>query len=120
MRIRALDQNGDFVFGRGRQDYKMGSDAIAQDVQTKLLQFLGEAFWDTEAGVDWINLMRSKNKQNQIALSCRAVMLKAEGVVRVNQVSVSYSEASRGLVISYNLDTVYSRSFTQTVQVSNT
>ena len=103
MRIRAIDTSGDWTFGHGKQNYKQASDAIAQDVQTKLLEFVNDAFWNPSAGIEWINLMQSKNKQNQIALSCRAVMLKAEGVVRVNQVSVAYSAETRGLVISYNL-----------------
>lgn len=120
MIIRAIDETGDWTFGKGKQNYKTGAAAIAQDVQTKLLQFLGEAFWDTAAGIDWINLMRQKNRQNQIALSCRAVILKAQGVVRVSEVSVSFNEASRGLLIKYSLDTIYSRNVSQTVEVTNT
>lgn len=119
MRIRAIDSNHDWTFGKGKQNYRTDSEEIAQDVQTKLLEFLNDCFFNLDAGVDWINLMRQKNKQNQIALSCRAVMLKAEGVVRVNQVSVSYSSASRGLVISYNIDTIFTRNLNQTVEVLN-
>lgn len=119
MKIRGLDQNHDFEFGKGKQNYLSEEKAIALDVKTKLLEFLNDCFWNLSAGVDWINLMRQKNKQKQIALSCRAVMLKAEGVVRVNQVSVSYSEASRGLVISYSIDTSYTRNLNQSIEVLN-
>lgn len=119
MIIRALDSTHDWTFGHGKQDYKTAQSAIAEDVQTKLLSFLNDCFFDLEMGVDWINLMRQKNKQKQIALSCRAVMLKAEGVVRVNEVSVSYSEASRGLVISYSIDTAYTRNLNQSIEVLN-
>lgn len=119
MRIRSLDQSHDFTFGKGRQNYLSDEKAIALDVKTKLLEFLNDCFFSLTSGIDWVPLMRAKNKQKEIALSCRAVMLKAEGVVRVNQVSVSYSEASRGLVISYSIDTAYTRNLNQSVEVLN-
>lgn len=117
MKIRALDSSHDWTFGKGKQNYKTDAEAIAQDVQTKLLEFLNDCFFNMSAGIDWINLMRQKNSQKEMALSCRAVMLKAAGVIRVNQVSVTYTPASRGITIRYSIDTTYTRNLNQTVEV---
>lgn len=119
MRIRAIDTNHDWTFGKGKQDYKTAEKAIAQDVQTKLLEFLNDCFFNMEAGIDWIGLMRQKETKNQIALSCRSVILKAEGVVRVNSVSVYHAFTSRALSISYSIDTTYTRNLNQSVEIRN-
>ncbi|EPM4783636.1 hypothetical protein [Providencia stuartii] len=37
MKVRRLDDNHDWCFGRGRADYNIRSEAIAQSVLTRLL-----------------------------------------------------------------------------------
>lgn len=119
MIIRALDINHDWTFGKGKQNYKTAEAQIAEDVQTKLMCFLNDCFFDLEMGIDWITLMRRKSTQNQIALSCRALILKAEGVVRVNQLTVSFNATERRLLVRYSLDTIYTRNLNQSIEVIN-
>lgn len=110
MIFRALDSNGDFVFGHGRRDYFRESDAIAADIRTALLLFLRDAFWDIGAGIDWWNLLGGKNPraQTEILLQTRRTILSREGVVRVNYLDFSMDNSTRGLSIRYGVDTVYS------------
>lgn len=48
MIYRRLDSNGDFSFGRSRQDFISGSDAVAQAIRTRLLLLIAE-WWEDQA-----------------------------------------------------------------------
>lgn len=115
MIVRSLDGNHDFTFGKGKQDYLTEQDAIAQNIQTKLLSFINDCFFDMDAGVDWRRLLGSKNTENEIVLSCRAVILDTEGVVRIN--SLSSSVQNRQIIVEYNISTIYSNQFQQTLEI---
>ena len=54
MIIRALDADGDVVFGRGIQDYLQNNDAIALNIKTRLMSFFGNCFFYVDAGVYWM------------------------------------------------------------------
>ena len=41
MKVRAIDINNDWTFGRGLQDYKLNDRAVAQNVKTRLQSFGG-------------------------------------------------------------------------------
>ena len=45
MQYRRLDENGDYSFGRGSQDFISGTLAVSQAIKTKLLLFEGE-WWE--------------------------------------------------------------------------
>ncbi len=36
MRVRALDVNGDFTYGKGQNDYLTGNAAVGQSIKTRL------------------------------------------------------------------------------------
>jgi hypothetical protein len=48
MIYRRLDNNGDYSFGRGRQDFLAGSDAVGQAIKTRLLLLFAE-WWEDQA-----------------------------------------------------------------------
>ena len=70
-----------------------------------------------DAGVDWIRLLGTKNTENEIVLSCKAVILETPEVVRVNTISASVN-SSRSITIECNIDTNYSRNFQQTAEIT--
>lgn len=111
MTIRGMDGNGDWYFGQGRNSYFTKQTAIATNVRTRLLLFLGEVFWALDAGVDWWNLIGAKNPsaQSGIILQCQAIILQSYGIVRINSVVPVFRPVDRGLTVTYNVDTLYSR-----------
>lgn len=115
MRIRALDAQGDWVFGQGLQAYRSGEAAIDQDIATALKIFLGECFFATDFGVDWWNLLGGKDRQ-AIVLACRTVIAARPGVVRINKVDASLDSRTRRLSITYSVSTQYSLQTTNTVE----
>lgn len=104
MIVRALDTNGDWTFGKGRNDYKSSTAAISQNIQTRLLSFLGDCFFDNSAGIDWFNLLGGKN-QTTLALNISAVILNTDGVLNLLQLSLNL-DVNRNLTIVYSVNTV--------------
>jgi len=116
MSFRALDSNGDWTFGNGQQNYLTGLNAIAADINTALKTFLGECFFAVNFGVDWWNLLGSKDQQG-IILQCRQIIASRDSVTRINSVYAALDRTTRCLVVTYNIDTIYSRNYTSTIAV---
>ena len=115
--VRSLDENHDFNFGSGRQSYLIENEAVAQNVQTRLYEFLNDCFFNMEAGIDWLRLLGMTNTEDEMVLSCKAVILETPEVVRVNSISASVN-SSRRIIIEYNINTNYSNSFQQSLVIA--
>ena len=107
MIIRALDILGDCTFGLGKQNYLSGQNAIIQNIQTRLYEFTNDAFWNMTAGISWPTLLGTPGTQQQIVLSCRSIILQSYGVTAVNSISASVDKATRNLILSFNINSVY-------------
>lgn len=106
MRVRALDTNHDWLFGKGQNDYLQGNAAIAQNINTRLNSFLGNCFFDLGAGIDWFNLLGAKN-QTSLNLSISSIILNTAEVTGLLQLSVGVN-AARQMTVNYRVQTVYS------------
>lgn len=106
MIIRAVDGAGDWLFGKGLNDYKSANAAIAQDIQNNLSMFLGDCFFALSAGIDWWNLLSGKN-EIAINLAVNSAILSTSGVTGILQTSISL-DANRNLQIQYQVQTIYS------------
>lgn len=115
MIIRALDNNHDFTFGLGLQNYLRDQNAVALNIKTRLLSFFNNCFFDLEAGIDWFRLLGTKNTEQELQLQCRSVILQSYGVIKIN--SFSSSIQNRGAIIQYNIDTIFSSKFSQNLEV---
>lgn len=102
MRVRALDGVGDWTFGKGQNDYLFGKEAIGQNIQTRVSSFLGDCFFDTAAGIDWFNLLGSKNELG-LNLAISAVILNTPGVTRVNQLVADLNRTTRRFTVQYDV-----------------
>lgn len=107
MSVRALNLNGDWTFGQGTSNYLSGNAAVAQSIQTRLLSFLGDCFFDQGAGLNWFTYLGSKN-QIEMNLAVSAVILNTANVTGINQLSIVLNDTTRNLTISYNVTTTYS------------
>ena len=104
--IRALDDNGDWTFGKGKSSYKKNLDALKQDVKTRLLSWVGDCFFDAGAGVDWNSRLGKRSQLNPLIEEVRLVILRTEGVIQV--VNLSYDlNSERNLTINYSIKTVF-------------
>lgn len=105
MIVRAVDAQNDWIFGRGRNDYKRDVKAVAQNIKTRLQSFLGDCFFDLGAGVDWFNLLGAKS-EIELRLAISTVILNTKNVSTLAEVLISRS-ANRNLLVTYSVVTTY-------------
>lgn len=115
MIIRALDKDHDFQFGLGLQNYLRDERAIDENIQTRLLCFFNDCFFDRLSGIDWIRLLGTKSTKQEILLQCRAVILQSYGVIRVNKIDALIQD--RRISLQYNVDTIFTSQFSQNLEV---
>lgn len=105
MIMRGLSTSGDWLFGKGRNDYVSGKSAVAQNIRTRLLSFLNDCFFDKGAGIDWFNLLGGKN-QIAIDLAISATILNTPDVTGLERIYIDLS-SSRNLTIEYKVETSF-------------
>lgn len=106
MIVRSIDTDGDWLFGKGLNDYKSANSAVAQDIQTRLYSFLGDCFFDLGAGINWFGFLGSKNELG-LNLAVSAVILNTANVISLTQLSITLT-TERVCTISYTVQTTYS------------
>lgn len=108
MRVSGLTASGDWRFGRGKANYKKGSDAIGQNIVTRLRSFKRDWFLDIEANVDWLRLLGSKGvRLETIRKAVERVVQSTEGVARVDSVVVNFDRVSREVAITVDCVDVF-------------
>jgi hypothetical protein len=106
MRVRALDENGDWTFGKGKNSYLVDKQALGQNITTRLKSFLGDCFFDLRAGIDWFTLMGGKD-QLSIELNVATTILNTPDVTGLETLDTIIDARTRNITISYAVASVY-------------
>jgi len=107
MIIRALDENGDWTFGRGKSDYKQDQEALKQNIDTKLKEWVGDCFFNQNAGINWQTRLAAGNQKDRLEQEISSLILKVDGVVNVALLTVEV--ANRKFTVNYEIETIYSQ-----------
>lgn len=108
MRVSGLTSTGDWSFGRGRANYKSASDAVGQNIVTRLRSFKRDWYLDSEANVDWLRLLSTRGIRTEtIRQQVERVVRSTEGVARVDRIQANLNRATRNLTITVNVVDVY-------------
>lgn len=83
MKVRTLDSNWDFNFGRSMSDYASGSLATAYDVKQKLLCWYNDCFFDMLEGIDYKNLLGQKGSKATIDAAVQKVIAVQPDIVEL-------------------------------------
>lgn len=110
MSIRNLDGNHDWTFGSGKSNYVVENQEIALNIETRVLSFLGNCFFATDEGIDWFNLLDYRY-QDRLENSVQEVVKNTPGVTGINSIDVLIG-ANRQIRIAYDIQTIYSSSYT--------
>ena len=106
------------MWGQGLASYFSGQQKIAADIQTSVLFFLNDFFAAMNVGIDWRNLLGSKNPgaTQNILMQVRKTIISVEGVVRINSVNYFADPTTRRITLSYNIDTLFSQGVIGAIQ----
>lgn len=107
MKVRRNTAAGDWSYGRGLADYATGEDAIRQNLVTRIKSFANDWFLDTEAEIDWFDLLGRKGTQDEIKRELERVAIATEGVVRVDKIELT--KTSRTATITMQVTTIFDR-----------
>ena len=67
MIYRKLDENWDYIFGRGKNAYLEGADAVAQAIKSRLLLLYSEWWEDLEDGLPlWEKILGSSGRPENL------------------------------------------------------
>lgn len=104
--VRKIDDDNDWTFGKGKNDYIKNNNEVAQNIKTRLGMFLGDCFFDQAAGIDWFNTLGSKD-QIPLNLFINAVILNTPNVTGILQLLIRL-DVNRNLTVRYRVQTTYS------------
>lgn len=107
MRVSGLDSNGDWRFGKGKANYLRRSDAIKQNVITRLRSFTDDWFLDITAGLPWINMLGSRNNEARILREIERRVLATEGVRTIELIELIDIDENRKATIHISLIDIY-------------
>ena len=115
MTVSALDSNGDWTFGNGRANYLVTSQRVRQNVKTRILSFRNDWLYDTEAEIDWFNILGNRSNEQTILREVERVALATDGVKTIEQLSVVVDRANRQAEIVLSYTDIYDESFTESI-----
>ena len=116
MLFRNLDENNDFTYGKGLNNFKTQNGAVGLNIKTRIQSWLNDCFFDLEAGIDWYNRLGSKNQRTLLEQDLKRIILQSEDVTGIN--SIDTNVVDRNFSASYDISTIYTQSFVDEVEVS--
>lgn len=115
MIFRNLDNSNDWTFGLGVNNYVSLNTAIGLDIKTRLMSWLGDCFFDQNAGVDWWNRLGSKGQFDLLVSDLKRIISQTQNVTGL--LSFSAELNGRDFSASYTVQTIYSKSFTDSISL---
>ena len=120
MKYRRLDENWDYVFGHGKNDYLEGREAVGQAVKSRLLLLYGEWWEDLEDGLPLFEriLASSGSDANKRAVDIIFARRIGDttGVLNVSWYDSSFDRNKRAYSFSCRVDTVYGELYVSNVR----
>jgi hypothetical protein len=115
MIFRNLDDDGDWEFGNGKGNYLANADAIALNIKTRILSWVGDCFFNKNSGIDWINRLGSKNQLALLETDLRRIITQSAGVTSLENVAIVVS--GRAYKATYTINSVYSKAYVDSVTI---
>lgn len=115
MIFRELDENHDWQYGRGVQNYARQNQAIGLNIKTRLLSWINDCFFDMGAGIDWLNRLGSKGQRDLLEADLRRIILQSEDVTGL--IDFQTTVIGRKFSATFDIQTRYSLSYRETLQM---
>lgn len=82
------------------------AEEVAQNIETRLRWFYGEAFLDRQGGTPWFQSILGKNRGSEREAAIKRVILGTNGVSKLT--SFSLETNNRELIVTGSVLTIYS------------
>jgi hypothetical protein len=116
MIFRNLDQDGDWEFGSGVANYATQDKAIGLNIRTRILSWVGDCFFDINAGIDWVNRLGFKNQRPLLEQELKVIILQSFGVTGLLKFDTTLID--RNFQATYDITTIYSKSYQDSIGVN--
>lgn len=115
MIFRDLNDDHDWTFGKGKNNYSSRNDAIGLNIETRILSWVNDCFFDTKAGIDWINRLGSKNQRALLEADLKRIILLSYGVTGI--ISLDTELIGRDFIGHYSINTIYSKAYKNSITI---
>lgn len=102
------------MLGQGLGSYAQGNAAIALDIAARIRSRKGNCFFAPNDGVDYTNLME-KGRTAAFNNAMSNCIMQTVGVVKINSISSTIDARTRRSSLTYDVQTVYTRSYQATL-----
>ena len=117
MRVSGLTVDGDWRFGKGKATYKRRSDAIRQNVFTRLRSFENDWFLDITHGLPWVDMLGSRNTRQRILREIERQVLTTEGVRAIDRLELVSVDDNRAATIQIAIIDIFDERYDETVRI---
>ncbi len=117
MLVSGLDKDGDWRFGRGKSVYITRSEAIRQKVSTRLKSFKTDFFLDTDANIDWIDLLGRRDTKEEILRAVERTTLATEGVTSITRLEIQVKTSTRNATIMLAFGTIFDETISEEITI---
>lgn len=83
MRVRNIDENNDWMFGKGNSDYRTAAYAVAIDIKMRLQEWVNDCFFALPNGIDWKRRLGSYNQKLLLDGDIRRIARATTGVLDI-------------------------------------
>lgn len=83
MRVRNIDHNNDWLFGKGHSDYTTAAYAVGLDIKMRLQEWVNDCFFALTKGIDWKTRLGSYNQKLFLDGDIRRVARETTGVLDI-------------------------------------
>ena len=99
MSVRAVDENGDKVYGGGLSSYKTGTDEIVQNIMTRLREIKNDCYWNMDGGLDIRGRVGQVAEMEFLKADVGYIVFTTPGVKNIISLSVIADSTKRKLTI---------------------
>lgn len=106
MRIRNIDGNNDWRFGKGQSDYVTGAYAVGLDIKLRLQEWPNDCFFALQNGIEWNRRLGEYNQKVFLDGDIRRIASETTGVLEI--VNFESYLVNRKYTCSFNVYQQYS------------
>lgn len=92
MRIRNIDKNNDWRFGKGQSDYVRDAYAVGLDIKLRLQEWYSDCFFNLGQGIPWDIRLGSKNQKELLDQNVITTAQSVEGVLNIYEFSSTVTD----------------------------